>query len=561
MRSGFVVRPYRGPLRPWLSPVWRGRGLWRGLRQLLPVLLCWLLAGLGPVADLVPQAQAGKPRCRLERVDASQLDKSGQLRVLGSITEVEGTLAETQSAKEFRLLVSGKVAARGEKAEPFERSGQEMFLVLAVEISALYAPSVDQIKEALHEFLEALPRTKVKLILFGADLEPSPGFLAPGAALQQIDELNPDDQGEVQLLNALSSGLSALNKVQPGKDKSGNPLPTPRKVMVVLSDGLNQLMDRKTFRRTGDLLRQNGVPLFPVAFSPRDDRGPLLNLGELAKRSSGTFRWAPKAENLKEQFVNLAEELKKTSVISFSSKKLSRETLQTASLVLQCGELKSVPFTMSGLPPPPSSSWWKWVLGILGTLVGLWGLAQGALWVLRRRSAQLGLGPVPGQPGQPGQPLGGQATGGYPAAGQLGTLPPGAAGPGGYATLPIGTPAPLAAGAAPPVVYPMVPGGRVYTATLIGIGALGGQRVKVDASLVIGKAATPPMGLPITSDPSVAASHCELRRDGAGYLLTDYNSPGGSFVNERRVQGMVRLADGDLIRLGEGTQFKFRLDD
>ena len=517
------------------------------------MLLCWIAGGPGPVGNLVPQAQAGKPRCRLERVDASQLDKSGQLRVLGSITEVEGTLAETQSAKEFRLLVSGKVAARGEKAEPFERSGQEMFLVLAVEISALYAPSVDQIKEALHEFLEALPRTKVKLILFGADLEPSPGFLAPGAALQQIDELNPDDQGEVQLLNALSqwpvgakqSAAGQGQERQPAADAAQGDGGAVRRAKP--ADG-----PARRSGALGDLLRQNGVPLFPVAFSPRDDRGPLLNLGELAKRSSGTFRWAQKDDGLKEQFQNLAEELNKTSVLSFSTKKLDTDKLGAATYALQCGgELKSAPFILSGVPEPKPSRWWKWLLGILLSLVALWGLAQAALWLLNRRSQKLGLGP----PGT-GVPPPGGVPGGY-------AVPPGAVGyvpPGNYqtaGTLPVGYPGAgrggYAAGTLPP--------GRVYTGTLIGIGPLGGQRIKVEASLSLGAAVSGPASFAISGDPTIGPLHCELRRDPSGFTLVDAGTAAGSFINDRRVTGAARLSDGDLIRLGEGTQFKFRIDD
>jgi hypothetical protein len=220
--------------------------------------------------------------------------------------------------------------------------------------------------------------------------EPTPVFLAPGALAPIVDDINPDDQGDVQLLNAIQAGLVALNKVQPGKDKSGESLPPPRKAIVVLSDGMNQLMDRKTFRRVGDLLRQSGVPLFPIAFSPRDDRGPLLNLGELAKRSLGTFRWAQKDTDLKEQFQNLSEELKKNHVLHFAAKKLSLDDLRTSQFALQCGDLKSNPIMQPGVPPPKPSTWWKWLLGILLSLVGLWGAAQGDAVCLKAKGAAAG---------------------------------------------------------------------------------------------------------------------------------------------------------------------------
>ena len=514
------------------------------LRVLLGIMVVCLGSG----------AQASKPRCRLERVDLSAVDQSGVIKVTGGVIELEGLTNTDHKAKDFRLLLGDKGVGRAEKLEPFERSGQDLYMVLAVEISALYTPAFEKIKDALHDFLESVPRARVKLIQFGAEIELSPTFMPAQAVSQQLDDLNPDDQGEVKLLDALSAGLVALNKLPavPGKDKNGQSRPPPRKVIVVLSDGLNALMDRKSFKRIGDLLRQSNVPLFPVGFSPRDDRGPLLNLGELAKRSSGTFRWAQKDDGLKEQFQNLAEELNKTHVLSFSTKKLDPDKLGSATYALQCGaELKSAPFILSGALPPRPSRWWKWVLGLLVALVVLWGLAQGALWLLNRRSQRLGLGmpvPPPGvvPPGYPVPPgvVGYAGTGNYQAAG---TLPPGAAGypgvvPGGY---PSGT----------------LPPGRVYTGTLIGIGPLGGQRLKVEASLSLGSAVSGPASFAISGDPTVGRMHCELRRDAAGFTLVDAGSAAGTFINDRRVTGAARLSDGDLVRLGEGTQFKFRIDD
>jgi hypothetical protein len=45
----------------------------------------------------------------------------------------------------------------------------------------------------------------------------------------------------------------------------------------------------------GNEARGLNAAIFPVGYSPLDERGPLLNLGEIAKRSGGTFRWAQQA--------------------------------------------------------------------------------------------------------------------------------------------------------------------------------------------------------------------------------------------------------------------------
>lgn len=492
--------------------------------------------------------EASKPRCRLEKVDLESLERTGQLQVIGGSTELEGQPSSGKQARDYRLLLNGKTVARAEKVEAFEKTSQDLYIALLIEHSALYAPAIDKIKEALREFLSTLPpRAKIKLIQFGYDIEPQPSFMPAGALDQVIDEMNPDDQGEVQLINAVNAGLQALNKVPPQKGKDGKPLGPPRKVIIVISDGLNALMDRKSFKRTGDLLRQNGVPLFPIAFSPRDDRGPLLNLGEMAKRSAGTFRWAQSDAAIKDQLLSLRDELFRGTVITFPGKKLDAEDLRTGAVVLQCGELKSIPYHATATPPKPSR-WWRWPLYIIGLLVGLWLLAQGALFVLRRRAPGL-LQPQPGTttPPPPGVPP--PATGGYPLpTGGYPAPPPGTFGTGGYPQAPPGQSLPIS--------------GRRLEVTLIAIGGEhGGKRIAVGDILVIGQAISGEGALQILDDPGVAPRHCELRRDPMGLLMNDLGSPGGTFVNDQRLSGPCRMSGGEIIRIGEHTQFKLRIDD
>ncbi|MCS6914206.1 MAG: FHA domain-containing protein [Myxococcales bacterium] len=491
------------------------------LRGLGLLALLWLCLGA--------EALASKPKCRLERA----IRLGDRLEVLASVVELEGDVVD-KSAAEYRLFVDRKSVGRAIKAEPFERTRTESYIVLAVEISALYAGAIEPIKEALHALLESLPAgSKVKLILFGTEIDEHGAFMPPAALESAIDEINPDDEGDIQLVNALYAGLRALNKVkerdreQRLKDREAQKRPPPRTLMIVLSDGLNQIMDRRRFRQLGDDLRRAGVPLFPIAFSPRDDRGPLLNLGELAKRSIGTFRWAEKPENLKERFLSLAEELRQGQVLTFSGREVERrvpEDLSQVVLRLQCGDLVSNPLRSGDVPIERPSVWWKYLLGGLGALTVLWALAQGAAFLLRRRVQRLtspSAGPQLAQPYSGGYPAG---TGGHPVLGGQ-------------------------------------PAVRPAAGMLIMIdGQLAGQRIPVGDGLVLGKAVTGPGTLAILDDPTVSGRHCELRRHGPGFVLVDLGSTNGTFVNEQRLTAPTAIQDGDLVRLGTGTRFKFRLD-
>ncbi len=59
-------------------------------------------------------------------------------------------------------------------------------------------------------------------------------------------------------------------------------------------------------------------------------------------------------------------------------------------------------------------------------------------------------------------------------------------------------------------------------------------------------------------DPHVSRVHCEIKHVGGEYVLTDFESPGGSFVNGKRVTQQA-LQPGDLIRIGT-THLQFTDD-
>src|SRR6185295_16744758 len=168
----------------------------------------------------------------------------------------------------------------------------------------------------------------------GGDVTPHPPFRAPQAAADPIDELVTDtESGDLRLAEAVRAGLLELNKPRPDSALA-------RRLIVVVSDGLNSTMDRKVFKSLGDAAAKARVPIHTIAFSANDDRGPLLNLGEIAKRSNGTFRWAKNADDLKNQIETLSDELHKQYVLTFA---LDLGSLDGKTFVLTCEDLVSNP--------------------------------------------------------------------------------------------------------------------------------------------------------------------------------------------------------------------------
>jgi hypothetical protein len=379
-------------------------------------------------------SHAAHPTLRLERIDPLRFETDGQVRVFASVVELEGQVDDGKPAPSFELRIDGKSPLRPIHVQPFRVSAVPLDLVLVIETSALYgvqklpeaapgdvlrrtptkqrgkpshpspAPDVqrlkngtgdvplDRVKEALTALLESrAAKTRVLVIDYGGEVTAHAPFREASAAGGAIDELAPDgESGDLHLVDAVRSALVELNRPRE-KSEDGA---TARRLVVVVSDGLNAQMDRKTFRALGDAAAQSQVPIHSIAFSPSDDRGPLLNLGEISKRSNGTFRWARNADELKAQIETLADELDKQYVLTFQ---LPVDTLTGHTFELSCEDLRSNPlryeegksvFGYTGVIARRSVLWL--VVEIVGLIVGTLLLLAVAVTIRRRARERRG---------------------------------------------------------------------------------------------------------------------------------------------------------------------------
>jgi FHA domain len=542
----------------------------RSVRRQSRVILGLLALTLAAVP-----ADASKPRLRLERIDASRFESDGTVRVFASVVELEGNIDDGRAAPAFVLKMNGKSVGRPEKGQQFQGAAEALDLVLVVESSALYGPKkivvpppapppppttakqkqkgkkappapaqkgkkiaadvlkqavpageepLDKVKDAVHALLEGLsPRVRVLLIDYGADLTAHPPFRPAAAVSPDVDDLMPDGEaGDLALVKAINAALVELGKPR----DTNNGVAPARRLVVVVSDGLNSAMDRKTFKALGDAAARARVPIHTIAFSPTDERGPLLNLGEISKRSNGTFRWARTAEDLRAQIDTLADELNKQYVLTY---KIDARSLEGKTFQLVCEDLvsNSLVYDSSGgsfgyAPATrPLVPWWLW--GLAGIV--LFGGAAAVLIARARPKKRMKFSPY--------KNTGAQAA---------------------VAPKPATALRPVA-----PAPQPQPPPERAPTrGTLIVVsGALAGQRVDVGAQpVLIGKG---PATLQITDDPTVSTRHAEVALRGGAFVVTDLGSTNGTFVNNHRLTQPTRLSDGDLLRCGN-TQLKFRAE-
>ena len=73
-----------------------------------------------------------------------------------------------------------------------------------------------------------------------------------------------------------------------------------------------------------------------------------------------------------------------------------------------------------------------------------------------------------------------------------------------------------------------------------------GREVEAVIDAVIGREGTDI----VLADPEVSRRHAAIREHGAGVAIEDLGSTNGTFVNDRKVEGVQPVNDGDSVRLG-----------
>ena len=276
--------------------------------RILVLAICLQALGSGLFAF---DCWARKPRLRMERVDTRNC-KSGELTAFFVEIELEGLLRTGSSwgdSSRYGLFVGdSKVANQPSSIAPFFKTGRALHVAIVVQATTAYDEHLPQIREGALQLIRALPEhTRYSLLTYAWQGDRAVVHTSADKVVALLEDIEAQPAVELALVGTLQSALRVLAKAPE----------EARRVIVLVSDGINVTSDWDTFRSLGSLAADQGVAIYPVAFSPSDERGPLLNLGELAKRSRGTLRWAKKPDKIIDEFANLGRELKQQQVATY----------------------------------------------------------------------------------------------------------------------------------------------------------------------------------------------------------------------------------------------------
>lgn len=519
----------------------------------------WLLAlialALATAAYADDEAEKSTYRVVIDRIEHEPSVLGGKrVRVFVSALGLQGGVLDLGDIKSIKLLAGGSEAKQPFALGRFAGTESPMAIVVVIEATIQYADVLPVIAEALTtQTLAALDEnvTQLAILPYGETLQNAK--LAPlktaRAKLAQVQ--NDGTASDPLLLESIERALALLKKAKPEPNQGASSDRPLRKMILLIGDGRDLSNDRERVTRLGERAAKEGVRIHSFAFAPNDIRKPLLLLGELSKKSFGTFRWirSATAESWTTAFVQLRDEINQQYVLTYftpddvdlGGRKVKLATAVGTSL----NELKVPDATCGGkvcdagmycattacMKPKAGGG-----RGVLGWILMIGGILVGAIVVLgvigyvmtKRQHAQVPMDPDA-----------------IIAAAQhkaMKSKPP----------KPASIPPPQLASQPPQQAVsqpPVVAGPRLYIVS----GPNAGREIALKHGFLIGK--QPGCDL-IIDDGYTSSQHAQIGMDHFGNCrVYDRGSTNGTFVNGQRVTEYV-LEHGTNLRIGS-TELRF----
>ena len=519
---------------------------------ILALLLATTTAALAPA----PAAAKSDTRLRLDRAlaEPSYFDGFVRLRLFATAVTLQGRFIPLTGKKAFQLKIGSSKKRVPYLVGAFGGTDERLAIAIVINRGFEYTGNFEEIKDAFEPFLASLPKdAKVSLISY-ADTVTTSGFVPPKMAARKIADLSAEAApGDSVLIKAVERAVRKLDKIK--FDETGG---EARKFIILLSDGLDIDPEPKRFRKAGEKAAKKGIRIHSVAFSPTDTRRPLLGLGELSKRSFGTFRWVRGTGLFGAQFTALAAEVAKQYVLTFF---LKPDEIDGKRVSLVAGDAESNKLKVKvgcGKESCGSRQYCvqarcvtrndgggggiiAWILYIVGGLVGALFLLAFIGYLMSRRK------PIP-------MPTPEGALAGPAEAPPVGADAPAARRASQRIVAYDAQGRALGAGAAASPAPAGAPPTHGQPALYIANGPGAGKTIPVAHGATIGT--HPGCQVHLAGDGFASSVHAQILLDTAGNVsIVDKGSTNGTFVNGVRTQHHA-LAHGNTIKIG-GVELRF----
>jgi hypothetical protein len=504
-------------------------------------------------ADDDDEALKSTVRVVVDRIENEPSTLGGnRVRVFVSALSLNGGLLDLTDAKAMKATASGSEIKVPYAIGRYQEADANTAIVVVVEATVQYADVLSTIAEAMDtNLLAALDEKHTQLaVLPYGEIVPV-GKLAPlKSARSKVSQVQSDGTATDPLLvETVERALALLKKAK--TDPEGQAM---RKMIILIGDGRDLANDRDRISRLGDRAAREGVRIHSLAFAPTDVRRPLLLLGELSKRSLGTFRWirSAKSDSWASAFLQLRDEINQQYVFTYFPDADGDLSGKRIKIVLASGatsknELKVPEPTCAGqtceagqycsgtvcVKPlaPKGRGIFGWILLIGGILVGVIVVLGVIGYFMTKRQQTAG-------------PMDPDAIIAAAQAKAMGSKPPKSVPPGVQPQ-----DAQVQAHAAAVVASATLTGPRFYIAS----GPRMGEQVGLKNGFTIGKQTGNDL---LIDDGFTSSQHAQIGMDQFGNCrIYDRGSTNGTYVNGQRVTEYV-LEHGMAVRIGS-TELRY----
>jgi Mg-chelatase subunit ChlD len=474
-------------------------------------------AALGATGQLAapPVAYAQRDSEALASLKLSQASMAfPTMSVYLDARRADGRPVEKLRADQLSATV-GSEAVPVTGVQPFDSAGAGVGYIFLVDVSKSLRPlQFDEVKLATQSWIGSLaPKDRGALITLGDSVRVVQNFTADHEVLAAaVDSLRLSDNQTM-----LHDGL--IRAVELGRTVD-TALPA-RRVIVVLSDGLDDAFGGMSEAEVLDRIRTDRVPIYAIGLyqPPRTRRKEegLRSLGNFARASGGELKRADTTPIAK-AYDEMRRRTQQVFAVEISCEKCPRDGLvhrlqisaRVESQILTDGlDLRFMPVPTPPphpSPPPKPPSRWPWVAGIAGAIL-VAALAGWARW--RKQGHQAAGSDLPSVPQRPG----------------VGPSVPGRT-------------------AVPPKQPPRI------RLTPLGSNSPGEPRTFVVKDRVLIGRSPSEADFPLSNDKEISNVHCALVWQDPTIILKDLGSTNGTSVNGVPIRSERRVEHNDVIRVG-----------
>jgi VWFA-related protein len=271
-------------------------------------------------AVLLPlAASAAGPQLSIQQVQFTKATWPGSMhaRAWVNVVGASGSPIQGLGADIFRVYEAGNSSSsKITRVETLEAMASGASIVLVIQASGAMEPICEDLKKSTSAFVNGLgDKDQVAAVDYGESAETLAPFSADkGEVAGKIGKMTCTGKSFL-LYDGLAQAIS-LYAGAPGKGVQTSSLPAP-KAIIVIADGRDNGSATDVEKAISEATRRR-IPIHAVGHSELE-QDSLAALGEIARRTGGTYKAAPTVEDINKALTVIKDYINKAYVLDWKT--------------------------------------------------------------------------------------------------------------------------------------------------------------------------------------------------------------------------------------------------